>query len=309
MFFWLVRNARAQDVIVTDPRAMILTFLLKKIRKCHVHLDVRTLPVEVNTVIDSIDRCLFWKLPFLIWGRSPDSCSFITEALKKTIEAEFGLRFADYAIWGSGADVERFQIAAQTKSLRHDKYVLCYVGSLSRHRGVDRVVGSLAALSEGLRQKIAFRIVGSGPDFDNLQRLASEAGVEGLVQFVGQVPYERMPYVMKDVDCFISPLPDRKEWNVSSPIKVFEYFSCGKPVVLTPIPAHKDIACGKEFVVWTEGDGIHDFATAIRIAYENRVELAEAAKGAPEFVEENFSSEIQGKKLADYLRRKHVLCE
>ncbi len=71
-------------------------------------------------------------------------------------------------------------------------------------------------------------------------------------------------------DCGIYPLPDRPEWNVSSPLKVFEYMACGKPIILTPIPAHKDVLGDEGFVIWTKSDKAVDIAEAIMYAMDNR---------------------------------------
>ncbi len=64
-------------------------------------------------------------------------------------------------------------------------------------------------------------------------------GVDDQVQFRGFVPYEHVADEIAQADVCICPLPDRLEWNVSSPLKVFEYMACAKPMILTPIPAPK----------------------------------------------------------------------
>ena len=61
----------------------------------------------------------------------------------------------------------------------------------------------------------------------------------------------------------------------------------------------------KDFIVWTEGDRVEDFVRAIEYAYDKRDILTEAAKEAPNFVKATYEWEVQGKKLAVYLKRKY----
>jgi len=142
-------------------------------------------------------------------------------------------------------------------------------------------------------------------NLENLKKMSLGLGLTEIMDFKGYVQYELVPKYLQDTDCFICPLPDREEWNVSSPIKVFEYLACGKPIILTPIAAHKNIVNNKDFIVWTEGDRVEDFVRAIEYAYNNRDLLTEAAKEAPDFIKEKYDWEVQGKKLADYLKRKY----
>jgi len=50
---------------------------------------------------------------------------------------------------------------------------------------------------------------------------------------------------------------------------------------------------------------MEDFVRAIEYAYENCNILTEAAKKAPDVVRKNYEWRVQGKRLADYLKRKY----
>jgi tRNA/tmRNA/rRNA uracil-C5-methylase (TrmA/RlmC/RlmD family) len=74
-----------------------------------------------------------------------------------------------------------------------------------------------------------------------------------------------------------------------------------KPLILTPILAHKNILTDQDFVVWSQGDQVENFVDAIKYAFDNREFLETAAKIAPDFVKNKYDWLCQGKKLADYL--------
>ena len=305
MLLWLVKDIRQEDIIIVSPGSLLLGFLLKLLKKCNVHLDVRTVPVEIHSIRDRIDYLLFWRLPFKLFKRVPDSFSFITELLKQGVEQESHTSFPDYVIWQSGVNMQHFTILKKKSGLQSDRFVITYLGVVTRNRGIDLVLDALSRLKGIYKENVVLQVIGDGPDLSRLKRICSDLGLNQIVQFEGHIQYEVVPQHLRDTDCFICPLPNRSEWNVSSPIKVFEYLACGKPVILSTIPAHKNIVKNKKFVVWTKGDRVEDFVRAIEYAYDNRVILAEAAKKAPDFVRQNYEWKAQGKKLADYLKRKY----
>ena len=96
---------------------------------------------------------------------------------------------------------------------------LLYHGSISSTRGLGLVI---EALSLGdLPSDFEFVIVGDGPERIDLERQAAALGVQASVRFRGFVPYERVVEEILRADVCICPLPNRLEWNVSSPTEDF----------------------------------------------------------------------------------------
>jgi len=307
IFFWLIKSVKQEDIVIVSPAALCIAFFLKLIKRCNIHLDVRTVPVDIHTVKDRADYLLFWTLPFNLFKRVPDSFSFITELLKQSVEQEFRTHFSDYVIWHSGVNTQHFRALKKPAADHSDKFVITFLGGITRNRGLGLVLEALPRLKAIYKENIVFQVIGDGPDLPRLKKISTDLGLNQIVQFKGRVQYEIVPQHLRDTDCFIYPLPNRPEWNVSSPIKVFEYLACGKPIILTPIAAHRAIVNNENFIVWTNGDRAEDFAKAIEYTYENRVMLTEAAKKAPNLARENYEWKVQGKKLADYLKRKYCV--
>ena len=307
IFFWLIRKVRQDDIVIVSPQDLWIAFFLKLLKKYNLHLDIRTVPVDIHSIIDRIDSLLFWKLPLTLFHKIPDSFSFITEMLKQSSEQEFRIRFSDYVIWHSGVNTQHFKALGKNARDQSDKFVITYLGVITRNRGLGLVLKALSRLKGIYKEDVVFQVIGDGPDLPRLKRISSELGLDKMVDFKGYIQYEIVPKHLKHTDCFICPLPERPEWNVSSPIKVFEYLACGKPIILTPIAAHKAIVNNERFIVWTDGDRTEDFVRAIEYAYKNCVMLTETAKKAPDFVRKNYGWEVQGKKLANYLKSKYYV--
>ena len=109
IFFWLIRKVRQDDIVIVSPQDLWIAFFLKLLKKYNLHLDIRTVPVDIHSIIDRLDCLLFWKLPLTLFHKIPDSFSFITELLRQSVEREFCLRFQDSAIWHSGVNIQHFK--------------------------------------------------------------------------------------------------------------------------------------------------------------------------------------------------------
>jgi glycosyltransferase involved in cell wall biosynthesis len=59
------------------------------------------------------------------------------------------------------------------------------------------------------------------------------------VELTGEIPYSRVPELL--ARCRIAMIPFRLNplTLMTNPIKLYEYFSCGLPVVTTPLPEAK----------------------------------------------------------------------
>lgn len=297
---WLSQHARQDDVVLMNEDALWLVPHLRRLCVRFIHLDFRTLPVDSHRWKKRLDKLLFWQLALRRFGNRVDGYSFITERLRQAVETEFKLGAENYAIWASGVNLGRFS-AKRRESQRDDGFRLLYHGSISSTRGLGLVIEALAL--GGLPADFEFVIVGDGPERIDLERQAAALGIQGLVRFRGFVPYEHVVDEISRADVCICPLPNRPEWNVSSPLKIFEYMACAKPMVLTRIPAHEDVLRDAPFVVWTEGFQPRDVHRAILWAIEHHSWLDGEARAAPEIVRSRYEWRVQANVLSSYLNK------
>ena len=306
ILLWLIRNSGKHDVIIVHPEALIIAPFLRMFGRSNIHLDVRTVPVEINSFKKRLDRWLFWTFPMRYLRNAAKGYSFITDRLREAVAKEFDATFDSYALWTSGVNTDRFA-GAQPAAKADEEWILFYHGTISKKRGIDRVIQAMRNVREAGGKRIRFVLFGGGPDLGDLSKLSSELGLSDVVRFEGMHPYESIPAKLALADICICPLPDRPEWNVSSPIKVFEYMASGKPMILTPIPSHLDIARDMDFVVWSEGDQAEHFERAIVFAFSNLERLREAAANGPPAARHRFDWRIQGQRLAAYIERTYPL--
>ncbi len=302
---WIMRYGSRNDIVILNPDEIWLAPLLWIFGRTNLHLDIRTLPIRSDSPKDRLDRWLFWSSSVGRLKGFFKGYSFITERLRMVVEKEFDLEFSDHVIWSSGVAAKKFRFALQQESPgnRQSKFRLFYHGSLSPDRGLDVVIKACAELEKEHTGQIELVILGGGPELERLSKLVLETGCEKVVDLVGLVPYEEIPKWIASADCCICPLPDLLQWRVSSPLKVLEYMASAKPLILTPIAAHLDVAAKLDFVVWTEGFAVDDFCLSIQQARDNLNLLTQAAQYGPVFVERNYDWRVQAGHLAEYLDR------
>jgi len=101
-------------------------------------------------------------------------------------------------------------------------------------------------------------------------------------------------------DIGILPFNDWHSWNVSSPIKLFEYLACGKPVVVTEIPAHRNVLKDAECAFWAKESSPEHVAMAIRNAYDKRRDFDRLSREARELVLREYTWQRQAEKLGRF---------
>ncbi len=106
--------------------------------------------------------------------------------------------------------------------------VLGYVGSLEHWVDLETVVQALPRLDATLL------VVGPGlfTDYGNLiKKMAEELGVADRVIFTGAVKYSELSRYISAMDIGLNPLKMMKKNEYAAGGKVFNYLSCGRPVL------------------------------------------------------------------------------
>jgi glycosyltransferase involved in cell wall biosynthesis len=120
----------------------------------------------------------------------------------------------------NGVDTERFTPEGETSELiNHDGSVVLFVGRLVDGKRPQDAVRAVSQLPADLSVKLY--VVGDGPMRSELEEMAA-----GAVEFLGHVPYDKIPAVYRAGDALV--LPSRAE---GLPRTVLEAFASGVPVV------------------------------------------------------------------------------
>jgi phosphatidylinositol alpha-1,6-mannosyltransferase len=128
--------------------------------------------------------------------------------------------------------VPKRELRQRLLGTRSDDRVILTVGNLVSRKGQDTVIRALPAL---LRQvpDVVYLIAGSGPYQGELEKLASDLGVQDRVVFAGRVADEDLPDLYALCDVFVMVSRARIEENdvEGFGIVLLEANACGKPAI------------------------------------------------------------------------------
>jgi glycosyltransferase involved in cell wall biosynthesis len=110
--------------------------------------------------------------------------------------------------------------------------VVLYAGRMDEGKNVEGVLAALARVAEEV--PLAAVMCGDGPSRPRLERTARELGLAGRVVFQGYV--DNLWELMRGADAFVSL--SRFE---GCPNVVLEAMACGCPLVVSDIPAHREL--------------------------------------------------------------------
>lgn len=215
--------------------------------------------------------------------------SRIAEALKVRPSRLIG-------VWPSGVDPSKFEAAHEARHWPSDDEPihLVYIGSIHVERNLLALCRAvITAASQGM--KFTLTIVGSGDQQAELEALANTSN--GFVSVKPPVLHKDVWKVLADGHVGVLPFPDQLKFQVSSPIKLFEYMAAGMPILATRIVCHTDVVGDEEFAFWADGSDEQAFVDALRQLWAARDSLPKLGKQSAEAVDQ-WTWEASTTKLA-----------
>ena len=137
----------------------------------------------------------------------------------------------DVTVIANGVDTQALQPLPKEEAkskLGLSGPVLGYVGSLEHWVDLESVVSALPKIEATLL------VVGPGlfTDYgDRIKRMAEELGVIDRIVFTGAVKYQDLSRYISAMDIGLNPLKMMKKNEYAAGGKVFNYLSCGRPVL------------------------------------------------------------------------------
>jgi len=175
---------------------------------------------------------------------SADLIISVTPQIASYLVTRFHVSPSRVEIVGNGVDPEKF-FPLRDPALLNDwrrrlgieekDRVIGFVGNLAPWQGMDILIESALRLLSRM-ERLKFLIVGDGVMKPRLLTRVTEQGLGRAFIFTGMMPYETVPVLINVADICVAPFIARrnKETGVS-PLKVFEYLACGKPVIASRI--------------------------------------------------------------------------
>lgn len=165
----------------------------------------------------------------------------VTQGLKEVIIKTYGIPSEKIVVIENGANTDLFKPIDQKKAkerlkLEESKRYVCFVGILARWQGTEFLIQSAPLILKEI-PNTRFLIVGDGRMKEKLMDLAKKIGVPDKIIFTGAVPYKEVPFYINASDVCAAPFIIARNKEIGlSPLKIYEYGACEKPVISSRIP-------------------------------------------------------------------------
>lgn len=168
----------------------------------------------------------------------------------KTLQNTFKIPDSKFVVAPNGVDTDVFSPVKnnvrEELGLGND-FILGYVGVLREWVDFEPLFKAIRSMKD-----IRLLIVGEEGELDNNIEMTKNYGIEDKVIFTGTVPHKRVPEYIASMDTCVIPFRNNEISQNSLPIKLFEYMSCGKPVISSKLESVFDIVGNRILYAETE---------------------------------------------------------
>lgn len=192
---------------------------------------------EASKWIQSITR---WMEYFVF--RLPHKIVTSSAQIRDILCQEYGLSPDHFFVVSNGANPEIFHPMDKTGcrerlQLDPDKIYLIFIGSLKKWHGLQQIILALPELIKKFPD-VHLLIVGEGEQRTAMEKVVSDNGLGERVTFFGERAFEEVPYYINASDICLGSFTDKPG---ISPLKIFDYMACAKPIVSNAVGGMEDL--------------------------------------------------------------------
>lgn len=192
----------------------------------------------------------------------------VTPEIKNGVRVGYGIPETKINVIENGVNSDLFKPidkkdAIAWLGLDQSYNYVCFVGGLAPWHGVEYLVEAAPLVLKEVPNTI-FLIVGDGPMKGELMEQVNDLKLSDHFIFTGRVPHGDIPYYICSSELCTAPfIPGRNDKTGLSPLKIYEYLACGKPVVASNLPGVKEIITKSHGGVLVEPRNAEDLGQAI----------------------------------------------
>ncbi len=154
-----------------------------------------------------------------------------------------------------GIDVHRFSAAREPAQGPVGRHLVLSVGRLVWEKGHQDLLRAVALLRAQGRCDIELAIVGVGPEEGRLRAMASDLGLEGIVDFLGWIPYEKIVPIYRSASCCVLASLPTRHWEEQFGMVLVEAMAAHVPIVAASSGAIPEVV-GESGELFPPGDWV-----------------------------------------------------
>lgn len=259
LFLHLLRVLPRSDVIYAREYYAVLVALLPRLLfKRKLIFEMNGLASEeqklrgdsfINRIVSSLI-----KIAERLATRWSDRIVSVTPQIASHLTTHYDCPPEKVVVIENGANTDRFHpiddeglLLGLRRELGIERHecIVAFVGNLAPWQGVEYLINAAPLLVKEIKN-IRFLIIGDGVLKGKFKEDVNRLGVTDRFIFTGMVDYQQIPLYINIADVCV--VLKRKLRSGYSPLKLYEYMACGKPVVASRVE-------GLEFIE-EEGTGL-----------------------------------------------------
>ncbi len=228
----------------------------------------------------------------------------LTEGIKDVIVNRYGISTKKIFVINSGTNIDHCRPMSTEQSRRsfglseNGRYIN-FIGVLYRHQGIDTLINAAPSVLEQYPDTI-FQIGGGGPMLERWCQKVKEMGLEKVFRFLGVIPYEKLPGFLNTADICVAPFTGNR--GEASPLKLFDYMACSKPVVCSGIPSLEFLVKECKGIIPVTPDDSRALASALISLLDDDSKRVSMGDEGRKYVEEHHSWDVIARKTIDAIK-------
>lgn len=202
---------------------------------------------------------------------------------------------------GTNTDLYHPMEKGRCRSILHlepSRTYIGFMGSLLEHQGVQVLIDAASRVVHSF-PNACFVVIGEGPLKDRWRQYANNRSLQRYFLFTGEIEYKETPVWINAMDICTAPYMRTAGWR--SPVKIFDYLACARPVIASRIPGTTDIFEESGAVRMVEPENEDELAAAIEDILSNEETALEMGLKGRALVEGQYDRKRAAQKLNDTL--------
>ncbi len=180
------------------------------------------------------------------------------------------------------------------------EFWVTYAGTLGASYDIKTLVKAAGELAARGRDKVVVKILGGGPDEASLKELAAK--LDGRVDFVGYVPYQKMAAYLRKSDVVVNSFVKKAPQSIVN--KIGDYLASGHPMVNTcSSPELRALIEAEGVGLSIEAEDVAVLVAAIEELCDNPDACRDMGLKARTIAEERFDRPRSYRKIAELVER------